>query len=266
MTGVRLTSWGGARRLSALQIAKMELVPKRWGPFKLADSQDILVVDCRLQVEQAALAASFQEMGQTLANLVPRKAAAGVGLPEDAGEAGQSLLVLPPQIAAAPFSCRILFPQGRWVSLTAARAVFAPGHPELQLTGGVRVASGDGASLAAATASWQVGAQKIFIEGDYTYRTGRRSLKASAGQFSLAQGRVRKVRPGAKPPLAGAGIPPPNMMAEMFTQAFSKKGRHGGEALLLPYLLAAQAGNGQPLDLKSLGSSPGALIPGPARD
>jgi hypothetical protein len=116
MGGVRLSSWQGQDRICSLEIMRLESTPKRLGPFRLADSQDIAAQDCRLQVDGAALVPSFQEMGRMLLDLAQTRRTAPPSPHQSESNDPIALIVLPPKIIAAPFVCRLRFPMKQWLT------------------------------------------------------------------------------------------------------------------------------------------------------
>jgi hypothetical protein len=256
MAGVRLSSWQEGECTCSLQIKELELVPKRVGPFTLADSSDVKLSDCRVEAQHQALAGSLQEIGKTLANLTTERDAQGAGYGRAAGAPLHPLIVLPPEIAAVPFSCAIMFPQGRRLSIKAGQAVFAPGGLELQLTAGVEVVSVKGDVLAAEQANWQPVSQQLYVEGEYSRRRGGRRAVGRADQFSLAQGRVRRMQPEAAAAGARSGASEANVMGKIITKLVTGKKLPGSDVFLLP-LLAAGAGNMPLTGLGGLTARPG---------
>ena len=158
LTGGAITLWDGVRCFSSLQMQQMDLVPKRWGIFQWADARDIVIHDCRIRVENAALASCFEEIGKTLFQL------AHSGVPatefhEDQAESTQgeprpTLVPLPPKIEVHNFSCTLSHPQDRLLTLKADLATFEPPQPVVSLEGQVQVTSGQGSVLRAEAVDW----------------------------------------------------------------------------------------------------------------
>lgn len=244
LAGVRLSSWHDGKRLCSLEIKTLNAVPKRWGPFKLADSQDLQAVDCRVEVEQAALAASIREIGETLAQMLKAKISGPGGSSDCGADASPSLLILPPQVTAAPFTCRVIYAGGKWTRLRADQAVFTPGQPELQLQGNVQVTASSGAALTADYANWQAAAQQLAMAGKYDYRRPGRAVHGAGALFSLAHAGIKKIKPRREDPQETGPAPP--APGDFFFAALSGK-RLAGAQRLMPLLKSGPRGGETPL-------------------
>jgi hypothetical protein len=224
LTGGAITFWDGVRCFSSLRMQQMDLVPKRWGIFQWADARDIVIHDCRIRVESAALASCFEEIGKTLFQLAQSGVAPAEFDADQAestqGEPRPTLVPLPPKIEVHNFSCTLSYPQGRLLTLKADLATFEPPQPVLALEGRVQVTSGQGSVLRAEALDWLPLAEKIQVKTEYKFgrRQGRRGRPPA--WFSLARGHLKRGRP---PQVTGPADPgplvvmPPDLMAAAVT-------------------------------------------------
>lgn len=232
LTGGAITLWDGIHCFSSFQMQRMSLVPKSWGPFQWADSRDIVIEDCQLQIEAADLASSFQEIGKTLFQL----GQSGLTTPElnehrqgemNQGGQGATLVPLPPKIEARNFSCRLRYPQGRVVTLKADLATFEPPQTALSLEGNIQVTSGPEACLWADTMEWLPLQEKIKVNRGYKFFWGQGHRNARHGMFSLAGGNLKQLKPPKAALTAAAEpaavLPPELMMAAVTGKAPSKR-------------------------------------------
>lgn len=262
MTGVRLSSWEDSKRTCTFEIQGLELTPKRWGPFKLADSVDIQMRACNIRVNQEAMSTTLPEIAKTLERLAGVKGSGALGPPNNVSADPQPLIVLPPKISAQPFFCKIDFPPGRWLTLEADLAAFSLSQPHLQLTGAVKVKSAQGACLQAEEVVWQVLEHRLMVPGPYTCQSGRRQPTRGRGrEFSLAGGDIVLNRTAPTGQLAGRAQAP-DPFGAVLTQAFSRKNFSGAQSLMLPFLAAAQTAGGKSPDLKNLTTVPPLPLPG----
>jgi hypothetical protein len=206
MTQAAISGWEGAERLYRLEMAQLNLVRKRWGPFEYEDCFDLAVRDCRLQVHRDALASTLKNVGETLLLLgrrsQPADPAAGPdGEPENSP--GMPLVALPPKIEAHKFSCRITYPNGQILTISAALATLDPPNPFLDLEGDVRIQVG-ATSLQAEAACWMPLQENLLVLTPYTLVSGNQSRRGCNAPFSLAAGEL-KLLPPAK---AAAAVPP----------------------------------------------------------
>jgi hypothetical protein len=242
---------------------RLELTPKRWGPFKFADSNDVLALDCRLQVDSSALALSLQEIGSTLLQLAENpnaKHSHGEIHPEaDLGKpAYQSLIVFPPKFKASPFWCRLNYPHGQGLILRADLANFDPQQPLINLQGRVQVVSDQGACLLAEEMNWEVTTQRLQVGGQYTFQWGERTLKGRDGRFSLAGGKLKRTKFVKGMPTCRE-LPSAALPSNLLATAFAGKKLSGmGDAAMLPFLalMQAQAASGESLEMKNLPCTP----------
>jgi hypothetical protein len=232
ITGGAISLWEGTRCLSSLQMKRLNFVPKCWGPLQWADSRDIVIEECQLQIDAADLASSFQEIGKTLFHLGQSGLAnPELNEPRQGGMTqrgrGATLVLLPPKIEARNFSCRLSYPQGRVVTLKADLATFEPPQTALSLEGNIQVTSGPEACLWAETMEWLPLQEKIEVSRGYKFfwRQGHRSSRH--GLFSLAGGNLRQLRlpkaaltARAEP---AAVLPPEVMMAAVTGKPPSKR-------------------------------------------
>jgi hypothetical protein len=210
MTHAAISGWEGAQRLYQLEMAQLNLVPKRWGPFEYADCFDLAVQDCRLQVNSDALASTLKNVGETLLLLgrrpqpaTPPIAAPDGSEPQDA--TGMPLVGLPPKIEAQNFSCRITYPNGQILTISATLATLDPPNPFFDLEGDVRVQAG-GTSLQAEAACWSPLEENLLVLTPYTLVSGNQSRRGCNAPFSLAAGELKPLPPAK----AGAAkVPPP---------------------------------------------------------
>jgi hypothetical protein len=263
MNGVRISCWDTNQRICVLEMMRLELTPKRWGPFKFADSKDVLALDCRLQVDASALALSLQEIGSTLlqlANMRNAKHSHGEIHPEpDLGKpAYQSLIVLPPKLKASPFWCRLNYPHGQGLILRADLAALDPQQHLINLQGRVKVVSDQGACLLAEDMNWEVSTQRLQVGGQYTFQWGERTLKGRDGGFSLAGGKLKRTKFVKEMPTCGE-LPSSVMPSNLLATAFAGKKLSGmGDTAMLMFLalMQAQAGSGESLEMKNLPRTP----------
>jgi hypothetical protein len=207
MTQAAISGWEGAQRIYRLEMAQLTLVRKRWGPFEYDDCFDLAVRDCRLQVNSGALASTLKNVGETLLLLGrrPQPADPAVGPDgEPQNSPGMPLVALPPKIEAQKFSCRITYPNGRVLTISAALATMDPPNPFLDLEGDVRVQV-RATSLQAEAASWSPLQENLLVLTPYTLVSGNQSRRGCNAPFSLAAGEVKPLPPAK----AGAARVPP---------------------------------------------------------
>jgi hypothetical protein len=211
---------------------RMSLVPKSWGPFQWADSRDIVLEDCQIQIDCADLASSFAEIGKTLFQL----GQSGLSTPEFSenrdgatNREGQrwALVPLPPKIEARNFSCRLKYPQGRVLTIKADLATFEPPQTTLSLEGNTRVISGPQICLRAEAMEWMPLEEKIQVNRGDNFPGGKGSRGGQQGLFSLAGGNLKQLKP-PKAALTAAAEPaavlsPELMMAAVTGKAPSKR-------------------------------------------
>jgi hypothetical protein len=209
MTQAAISGWEGAQRLYRLEMAQLNLAPKRWGPFEYEDCFDLAVRDCCLEVNSDALAATLKNVGETLLLLgrrpqppAPPAAAPDASIPANSPE--MTPVGLPPKIEAQRFSCRITYPNGRILTISAALATLDPPNPFLDLEGDVRVQVG-ATSLQAEAANWSPLQENLLVLTPYTLVSGNQSRRGCNAPFSLAAGEVKPL----PPPKAGAARVPP---------------------------------------------------------
>ena len=211
MTQAAISGWEGGQRLYQLEMSQLNLVPKSWGPFEYEDCFDLVVRDCRLQVNSDALASTLKSVGETLLLLGrrPQPSALPAVAPdgsEPESSPGMTLVGLPPKIEARKFSCRITYPNGQILTISAALATLDPPNPFLDLEGDVRVQVG-ATSLQAEAACWSPLQENLLVLTPYTLVSGNQSRRGCNTPFSLAAGEL-KPSPPAK---AGAAKGPPRV-------------------------------------------------------
>jgi hypothetical protein len=256
LTGGAITLWDGVRCFSSLRMQRMDLVPKRWGIFQWADARDIVIHDCRIRMESAALASCFEEIGKTLFQLA-QSGVPSTEFNEDQaastqGEQRPALVPLPPKVEVHNFSCTLSHPQDRLLTLKADLATFEPPQPVVSLEGRVQVTSDQGSVLRAEALDWLPLLEKIQVKTEYKFGRGqgRRGSRPPAW-FSLAGGRLKRSRP---PRVTGPADPgpvvvlPPNIMAAAATG--KNPASHKNKLLSLMFMGLFQAStphNVQPL-------------------
>jgi hypothetical protein len=208
MTQAAISGWEGAQRLYQLEMGQLNLVHKRWGPFEYEDCFDLVVRDCRLQVHSDALAATLKSVGETLLILGRRPQPAalpevGPDGPAPENSPGMKLVGLPPKIEAQRFSCRITYPNGQILTISAALATLDPPNPYLDLEGDVRVQAG-ATSLQAEAACWSPLQENLLVLTPYTLISGNQARRGCNAPFSLAAGELKPLPPSQ----AAAGVPP----------------------------------------------------------
>jgi len=194
MTQAAISGWEGAQPLYRLEMAQLNLVRKRWGPFEYEDCFDLTVQDCRLQVNSGALASTLRSVGETLLLLGrrPHPAAPAVGPDgEPENSPGMPLVALPPKIEAQKFSCRITYPNGQILTISAALATLD------------RIQVGDTA-LQAEAACWMPLQENLLVLTPYTLVSGNQSRRGCNATFSLAAGELKPLPPAK----AGAAMVP----------------------------------------------------------
>lgn len=221
MTHAAISGWEGALRLYQLEMAQLNQVHKRWGPFEYEDCFDLVVRDCRLQVNSDALASTLKNVGETLLLLgrrpqpsVPPAAAPEGSEPKNSP--GMTLVGLPPKIEAQKFSCRITYPNGQILTISAALATLDPPNPFLDLEGDVRVQVGT-TSLQAEAACWTPLQENLLVLTPYTLVSGNQTRRGSNAPFSLSGGELKPLPPVK----AGAAKVPPRVATP--AQPFSFK-------------------------------------------
>jgi hypothetical protein len=209
MTHAAISGWEGAQRLYQLEMGQLNQVHKRWGPFEYENCFDLVVLDCRLQVNSDALASTLKNVGETLVLLGRRpqpsaQPAVGPDGAEPPNSPGMTLVALPPKIEAQKFSCRITYPNGRILTISAALATLDPPNPFLDLEGDVRVQVG-GASLQAEAACWSPLKDNLLVLTPYTLVSDNQTRRGCNAPFSLAAGELKPLPPAK----AGAARVPP---------------------------------------------------------
>jgi hypothetical protein len=207
LTNAALSGWEGAQQCYRLEMTQLNLVHKRWGPFEYEDCFDLVIQDCRLQASSDALAGTLRNVGETLLLLGrrPQPAADPVAAaegPEQQKCAGMTLVALPPKIEARQFSCRITYPNGQILTVSAALATLDPPNPVLDLEGDVCVQVG-ATSLHAEAACWAPLKDNILVLTPYTLISENRHRHGCNEIFSLASGVLKAPSPtqaGAKAP------------------------------------------------------------------
>ena len=221
MTHAAISGWEGAQRLYRLEMKQLNLVPKRWGPFEYEDCWDLVVLDCRLQVTSDALAATLKNVGETLVLLGRRPQpsalpAVAPDVSEPQNSPGMTLVGLPPKIEFRKFSCRITYPNGQILTISAALATLDPPNPFLDLEGDVRVQVG-ATSLHAEAACWAPLQENLLVLTPYTLVTGNQHRRGCNVPFSLASGKLKQLPPSK----TGATMVPPGIATP--AQALSLK-------------------------------------------
>ena len=199
MTHAAISGWEGAQRIYRLEMMQLNLVPKRWGPFEYEDCRDLLIQDCRLQVTSDALASTLKDVGETLLLLGrrPQPSALPAVAPdgsEPQNSPGMTLVALPPKIEARKFSCRITYPNGQILTISAALATLDPPNPFLDLERDVRVQVG-GTSLHAEAACWAPLQENLLVLTPYTLVSGNQHRRGCNAPFSLASGELKPLPP-----------------------------------------------------------------------
>ncbi|MBM4294994.1 MAG: hypothetical protein FJ126_08855 [Deltaproteobacteria bacterium] len=246
MTGVRLFSWQDSQRRGSLEIGRIEMVPKRWGIFKLADFKDVQAFDCRVKFEASALDSIFQEMGAVLFHLA-RSSQPKSPVMKNNPETGDDkpgppiLVAVPPNITAQSFSCEITYPRARVLGVAASVATLAPPQRQLSLSGEVRVTSGPGQRLKADRLIWDVAAERMQVQGPFEFNSGKRRLSGMDGQFSLARGKISPLPAQAKIAAAESSSASPLSLFP-FIAPFVKGSKKNA---LMPFMLLAM-GQAQP--------------------
>jgi len=222
MTQAAISGWEGGERLYRLEMGQLHLVHKRWGPFEYEDCFDLVVRDCRLQAHSDALAATLKHVGETLLLLGqrPQPAARPAGAP-DASEPqdspGMKLVGLPPKVEAQKFSCRITYPNGRILTISAALATLDPPNPFLDLEGGVLVQVG-ATTLQAEAACWSPLQENLLVLTPYTLSAGNRPRRGCNTPFSLAAGELKALPPSP----AGAAAARPRVATPAQALSFKR--------------------------------------------
>lgn len=220
MTQAAISGWEGGQRLYRLEMAQLNLVRKRWGPFEYEDCFDLAVRDCRLQVNSGALASTLKNVGETLLLLGrrPQPADPAVGPDgEPENSPGMPLVALPPKIEAQKFSCRITYPNGQILTISAALATLDPPNPFLDLEGDVRIQVGD-TSLQAEAACWMPLQENLLVLTPYTLVSGNQSRRGCNAPFSLAAGELKPLPPAK----AGAATVPPRVATPAQALSFKR--------------------------------------------
>ncbi len=240
LRGVKISCWDGNKRVCGMEIGSLELVPKTWGPFTLADQKDIRGSDCVLKVDGAALVSHIQQLGDVLTQIAkPRGSGPGGEIDIRNGSAPPSPIVfLPPDIEFQGFSCVIKQPSGEETVLTAHQGKLDLPQQGLILLGRVRVTSSQGELLAAEEVSWTITSQELFASGPYTAKLGKNRQHGQDGRFLLTGGRLGKPRtPGRAAPTKPCSLPP-----FPYAQLMEKGGNHAMSALLPLAIVQAQGG------------------------
>jgi hypothetical protein len=222
MTHAAISGWEGAQSLYRLEMVQLNLVPKRWGPFEYEDCFDLAIQDCRLQVNSDAIASTLKNVGETLL-LLGRRSQPSQLPAEAAGESemqnspGMPLVALPPRIEASKFSCRITYPNGQIMTISAALATLDPPNPVLDLEGGVRVQVGT-TSLQAEAACWAPLQENLLVLTPYTLVSGNQSRRGCNVTFSLASGELKPLPPAK----AGAAMVSPRVATPAQALSFKR--------------------------------------------
>jgi hypothetical protein len=199
MTHAAISGWEGAQRLYQLEMKQLNQVPKRCGPFEYEDCFDLVVQDCLLQVNSDAMGSTLKSVGETLFLLGRRSQASETPVAQKDPNRklpGMTLVGLPPKIEAQKFSCRITYPNGQIMTISAALATLDPPNPFLDLEGDVRVQVG-AISLHAEAACWTPLQENLLVPTPYTLVSGNQSRRSSNASFSLASGELKPL-PRAK--------------------------------------------------------------------
>ncbi|MGB8991191.1 MAG: hypothetical protein WCD80_03965 [Desulfobaccales bacterium] len=251
MTEASISSWEGERRLYRLEIRQLTLIPKQWGPFVYEDCRDLAIQGCHLQVTSDALISSLKDIGEMLLVLgrQPQLAglpAAGPTGPGPADPPSMTLIGLPPRIEARNFSCRVNYPGGQVLTISADLATLDPPNPCLDLEGNVQVEAGP-AVLHAAAACWAPLEEELLVLTPYTLAAGNQPRRGCNDNFSLARGELKRLR------LAKASVPmtrvraapltPAQFMAHLWGKRRGKRGDPFMSGMLLT-TLQAQAQKG----------------------
>jgi hypothetical protein len=117
-----------------------------------------------------------------------------------------TLVALPPKIEARKFSCRITYPNGQILTISAALATLDPPNPFFDLEGDVRVQVG-GTSLYAEAACWAPLQENLLVLTPYTMVSGNQHRRGCNATFSLASGELKPLPPAK----AGAAKVPPRV-------------------------------------------------------
>jgi hypothetical protein len=238
LRGAKISCWDGNKRVCGMEIGSLELVPKTWGPFTLADQKDIRGSDCVLKVDGAALVSHIQQLGDLLTQIAkPRGSGPGEEIDTRNSSAPPSPMVfLPPDIKFQGFSCVINQPSGEETTLTAHQAKLDLPQRGLILLGRVRVTSSQGELLAAEEVSWTITSQELFASGPYTAKLGKNQQHGQDGQFLLTDGRLEKQKtPGTATPPQPCSLPP-----FPYVQLMKKGGNNAMSALLPLAIMQAQ--------------------------
>ena len=136
-----------------------------------------------------------------------------------------TLVALPPKIEAQKFSCRITYPNGQILTISAALATLYLPNPFLDLEGDVRVQVG-ATSLKAEGGVLVAPAGKAADSTPYTLVTGNQPRRGCNASFSLAAGELKPLPPAK----AGAARVPPRVatpaQALSFKRLFPWSRRH----------------------------------------
>lgn len=222
MTHAAISGWEGGQRLYRLEMAQLNLVPKSWGPFEYTDCFDLAVQDCRLQVNSDALVSTLKNVGETLLLLGrrPQPSAQPAVAPdgsEPENSPGMPLVALPPKIEARKFSCRITYPNGQILTISAALATLDPPNSFLDLEGDVRVQVG-ATSLQAEAACWSPLQEDLLVLTPYTLVSENLSRRGCNVTFSLAAGELKPLPPAK----SGAAMVPPRVATPAQALSFKR--------------------------------------------
>jgi hypothetical protein len=202
ISGMRLRVWDQGRCLAEIRVGTIRLVPKRWGPFRLADGWDVLLEDVCLDLKSNALASHLEEVLKNLLHLTRQSAScprSGTAQGEAPGPEPAAALFLPPRVCARSFTCRVTYPEGGWLTLAAPELSKKAGRRFFLLEGGVTVTTDQGQLLQAESASWWPEAERLQVKGSGQLHPGSLGLAAPIRWLSLAGGRLKPLAAGEQP-------------------------------------------------------------------
>jgi hypothetical protein len=156
-----------------------------------------------------------------------------------------TLVGLPPKVEVRKFSCRITYPDGQSMTISAALSTLNPPNPFLDMEGDVRVQVG-ATSLYAEAACWAPLQENLLVLSSYTLVSGNHQRRGCNASFSLAAGELKSLPPSQ----AGADMVMPRVttpaqalsLKHLFPWSGAMKANPVSETLLIT--LQAQAENG----------------------
>jgi hypothetical protein len=249
LTGGRVSYWEDGRHYCTLEMGQIELVPKRWGLFRWVDSRDIIIKDCRLKVDNAALSSSLEGIGLDFLHLARIGSAAGQSEENSHGSGakaapGLTPICLPPKVEASPFLGEILHPQGQKLILKADVVIFDPPHSFFSLEGNAQVISSDGTWLEAESLDWDPAGQQVWVTGTHKFHSQNRLSQGRDGHFGLAEGLIKPLpHKKERPPVTAASPFPVNPLEQTLTAKAMKGGNNAILPLLGLAMIQTQAGN-----------------------